>query len=133
MYPEKNGKENILRKAAAAGGLAAAGVVLSFVYIPVGPVKVFPVPACDQCYSRNYPWTAMGRRSCIYYQPYKEHDRYRQPVRISGKHIRRAFRRDLLQKILPCRFKWTAALAEPLGTGIIGALGLRCDNCSRNI
>jgi len=120
MYPEKNGKENILRKAAAAGGLAAAGVVLSFVYIPVGPVKCFPFQhainviagitlgplwAVGAAFTTSLIRNMIGTGSLFAF-----------PGSIFG-----ALFVGFASEILPCRFKWTAALAEPLGTGIIGA------------
>lgn len=120
MYRAKNGSKNIFRNAVLAGGLAAAGVVLSFVSIPVGPVKCFPFQHTINVIAGVVlgPFWAVGAAftTSLIRNIIGTGSLFAFPGSIFG-----ALFAGLAAGLLPHRFKIAAACAEPVGTGIVGA------------
>ena len=113
-------KDTLLRRAALAGMFAAAGVVLSVVSIPVGPTKCFPFQhainviagvtlgpawAVGAAFTTSLIRNMLGTGSLFAF-----------PGSMFG-----ALFDGVAAMLLPRKYKIAAALAEPLGTGIVGA------------
>lgn len=113
-------KNNLLRRAALAGMFAAAGVVLSVVSIPVGPTKCFPFQhainviagvtlgpawAVGAAFTTSLVRNMLGTGSLFAF-----------PGSMFG-----ALLDGIAAMLLPQKYKIAAAVAEPVGTGIIGA------------
>jgi energy coupling factor transporter S component ThiW len=110
----------LLRRAALAGMFAAAGVVLSVVSIPVGPTKCFPFQhainviagvtlgpfwAVGAAFTTSLVRNMLGTGSLFAF-----------PGSMFG-----ALLDGIAAMLLPQKYKIAAALAEPVGTGVIGA------------
>lgn len=113
-------KDTLLRRAALAGMFAAAGVVLSVVSIPVGPTKCFPFQhainviagvtlgpawAVGAAFTTSLIRNMLGTGSLFAF-----------PGSMFG-----ALFDGVAAMLLPRKYRIAAALAEPLGTGIVGA------------
>ena len=113
-------KNTLLRRAALAGMFAAAGVVLSVVSIPVGPTKCFPFQhainviagvtlgpawAVGAAFTTSLIRNMLGTGSLFAF-----------PGSMFG-----ALFDGVAAMLLPRKYRIAAALAEPLGTGIVGA------------
>lgn len=113
-------RKDILKKATLAGLLSALGVTLSFVSIPVGPTRCFPFQhainvitgivlgpfwATGAAFTTSLIRNLIGTGSLFAF-----------PGSMFG-----AFFVGTAAKFLTDRSKLAAALAEPIGTGIIGA------------
>ena len=98
----------IFRKAVLAGVLAAAGVALSVVSIPMGPTKCFPFQHTINVVAGIVlgPWWAVGAAFTTSAFP--------------GSMFGALFV-GLAARALPDKYKIAAACAEPVGTGIVGA------------
>ena len=113
-------KDTLLRRAALAGMFAAAGVVLSVVSIPVGPTTCFPFQhainvvagvtlgpawAVGAAFTTSLIRNMLGTGSLFAF---------------SGSMFGALFD-GVAAMLLPRKYSIAAALAEPLGTGIVGA------------
>ena len=113
-------KDTLFRRAALAGMFAAAGVVLSVVSIPVGPTKCFPFQhainvvagvtlgpawAVGAAFTTSLIRNMLGTGSLFAF-----------PGSMFG-----ALFDGVAAMLLPRKYRIAAALAEPLGTGIVGA------------
>ncbi|MDY3867986.1 MAG: energy coupling factor transporter S component ThiW [Pyramidobacter sp.] len=120
MEPSKSFSKNIMSKAITAGVLAAAGVVLSVVSIPMGPTKCFPFQHSINVIAGVLlgPWWAMGAAfvTSLIRNLAGTGSLFAFPGSMFG-----AFCAGLAARALPERWKIAAACAEPFGTGIIGA------------
>lgn len=113
-------KKDIMKKAVLAGVLAAAGVVLSVVSIPMGPTKCFPFQHSINVIAGVLlgPWWALGAAfvTSLIRNMAGTGSLFAFPGSMFG-----AFLAGLAARMLPERLKIAAACAEPFGTGIIGA------------
>ncbi len=115
-----NNKSILFRKAVLAGGFAAAGVVLSVISIPIGPTKCFPFQhainvmagimlgpfwALGSAFTTSLIRNIMGTGSLFAF-----------PGSMFG-----AFFVGMAARYLSEKHRLAAALAEPIGTGIVGA------------
>jgi len=120
MHKNKDMKMAIFKKALAAGILAGTGVALSFVSIPVGPTRCFPFQhsinviagvllgpfwAVGAAFTTSLIRNMMGTGSLFAF-----------PGSMFG-----AFLVGMAGRYLHGRHKLFSAVAEPVGTGIIGA------------
>lgn len=116
----ESAKNDIFKKAVLAGALAAAGVVLSVISIPMGPTKCFPFQhainviagvvlgpfwALGAAFTTSLIRNIMGTGSLFAF-----------PGSMFG-----ALFVGFAAKLLPNKYKIAAAAAEPIGTGIVGA------------
>ena len=116
-----NGKNNLLfRKAVLAGVLAAAGVALSVVSIPMGPTKCFPFQHTINVLAGIVlgPWWAVRAASTtsVIRNLLATGSLFAFPGSMFG-----ALFVGLAARALPEKYKIAAACAEPAGTGIVGA------------
>jgi len=120
MYKNYGKKEAFFRNALLAGIMAALGAVLSVVSIPVGPTKCFPFQhainvaagitlgplwAMASAFTTSLIRNMMGTGSLFAF-----------PGSMFG-----ALFVGIAAKLLPDRYKLAAAIAEPFGTGVVGA------------
>ncbi len=117
----KNDKNDLfLKKAVLAGALAAAGVVLSVVSIPMGPTKCFPFQHTINVLAGIVlgPWWAIGAAftTSVIRNLMGTGSLFAFPGSMFG-----ALLVGIASRALPDRYKTAAACAEPVGTGIIGA------------
>ncbi len=114
----KNGV--LFRKAVLAGALAAAGVALSVVSIPIGPTKCFPFQHTINVLAGIVlgPWWAVGAAftTSVIRNLLGTGSLFAFPGSMFG-----ALFVGLAARALPARYKIAAACAEPIGTGIVGA------------
>ena len=110
----------IFRKAVLAGVLAAAGVALSVVPIPMGPTKCFPFQHTINVVAGIVlgPWWAVGAAftTSVIRNLLGTGSLFAFPGSMSG-----ALFVGLAARALPDKYKIAAACAEPVGTGIVGA------------
>lgn len=113
-------KKILFKKAVLAGILAAAGVVLSVVSIPIGPTKCFPFQHTINVVAGILlgPWWAAGAAftTSVIRNMMGTGSLFAFPGSIFG-----ALFVGFAAKALPSRYKAFAAFAEPAGTGIVGA------------
>lgn len=111
---------SMLRRAAVAGLLAGAGVLLSAVSIPVGAAKVFPFQHTINviCGVLLGPWWAVGAAfiTSLIRNIMGTGSPFAFPGSMFG-----AFLDGLIAMHLHGKNRLWAALGEPVGTGIIGA------------
>lgn len=110
----------VFRKAALAGVLAAAGVILSVVSIPMGPAKCFPFQHAINVIAGMLlgPWWAAGAAfvTSLARNMLGTGSLFAFPGSMFG-----ALFVGVAARFLPENRKIAAACAEPLGTGIAGA------------
>lgn len=116
-----NGKDGLLlKKAALAGALAAAGVVLSVVSIPMGPTKCFPFQHTINVIAGIVlgPWWAVGAAftTSVVRNLMGTGSLFAFPGSMFG-----ALFVGFAARALGEKYKVAAACAEPVGTGIVGA------------
>lgn len=113
-------RTSVFKRAVLAGVLAAAGVVLSFISFPVGPVRCFPFQHAINVVAGVTlgPWWALGAAFTT------------SLIRnIAGTGTLFAFPGSMFgalfvgaaARLAPQKFKIAAAAAEPIGTGVVGA------------
>lgn len=117
----RNDKNDILlKKAVLAGALAAAGVVLSVVSIPMGPTKCFPFQHTINVLAGIVlgPWWAVGAAftTSVIRNLLGTGSLFAFPGSMFG-----ALFVGLAARALPEKYRIAAACAEPAGTGIVGA------------
>ncbi len=109
-----------IKKSIFAGALAAAGVVLSVVSIPMGPTKCFPFQHSINVVAGVLlgPWWAVGAAfiTSLIRNLLGTGSLFAFPGSMFG-----AFFVGAAARMLPKRRKIFAACAEPIGTGIVGA------------
>lgn len=117
---QNEGKNRILKKAVLAGALAAAGVILSVVSIPMGPTKCFPFQHTINVIAGITlgPWWALGAAftTSVIRNLAGTGSIFAFPGSMFG-----ALFVGIAAKALPDKYKILAACAEPVGTGIVGA------------
>ena len=110
----------IFRKAVLAGLLAAAGVALSVVSIPMGPTKCFPFQHTINVLAGIFlgPWWAVGAAfaTSAVRNMMGTGSLFAFPGSMFG-----ALFVGAAARMLPGKYRIYAALAEPVGTGIVGA------------
>lgn len=110
----------LLKKMVLTGVLAAAGVLLSVVYIPMGPTKCFPFQHTINVLAGVLlgPWwaTAAAFVTSLIRNMAGTGSLFAFPGSMFG-----ALFVGLTARMLPQKFKICAACAEPVGTGIVGA------------
>lgn len=115
-----NEKNMLLKRAALAGMFAAAGVVLSVVSIPMGPTKCFPFQHTINVLAGIIlgPWWAVGAAftTSVIRNMLGTGSLFAFPGSMFG-----ALFAGLAARALPEKYKFCAACAEPVGTGIVGA------------
>lgn len=114
------GERAVFKKAALAGCFAAAGVVLSFVSFPVGPVRCFPFQHTLNVVAGVVmgPFWALGSAfvTSLIRNLMGTGTLFAFPGSMFG-----AFFVGAAALALPPRYKIAAAAAEPIGTAIAGA------------
>ena len=120
MKDTENTKRDIYKKAVLAGALAAAGVVLSVVSIPMGPTRCFPFQHAINVIAGIAlgPFWALGAAfvTSLIRNLIGTGSLFAFPGSMFG-----ALFVGFAAKFLPGRYKIAAAAAEPIGTGIVGA------------
>ncbi|MDY9920959.1 MAG: energy coupling factor transporter S component ThiW [Synergistota bacterium] len=120
MNKNEDLKKIIFKKALAAGILAGAGVALSFVSIPVGPTRCFPFQHSINVIAGVLlgPFWAVGAAftTSLIRNLIGTGSLFAFPGSMFG-----AFLVGLAARCLHRRHKLFSALAEPVGTGILGA------------
>ena len=113
-------KRKFFRRAVLAEAFAAAGVVLSVVSIPVGPTKCFPFQHTINVLAGAIlgPWWAVGAAftTSVVRNMMGTGSLFAFPGSMFG-----ALFVGLAARALPEKYKFCAACAEPVGTGIVGA------------
>ena len=113
-------KEKLFKRAILAGILAAAGVVLSVVSIPMGSAKCFPFQHTINVVAGIIlgPWWALGTAftTSLIRNMIGTGTLFAFPGSMFG-----ALFVGLSAKYLPEKYKLCAAMTEPIGTGIVGA------------
>lgn len=110
----------VFKKAVLAGCFAAAGVVLSFISFPIGPVRCFPFQHTLNVIAGVVmgPFWAMGSAfvTSLIRNLMGTGTLFAFPGSMFG-----AFFVGTVALALPPRYKIAAAAAEPLGTAVVGA------------
>lgn len=113
-------KDELLKKAVTAGILAAAGVVLSVISIPAGPVRCFPFQHTINVIAGIVlgPLWAVGAAfvTSLIRNMIGTGSLFAFPGSIFG-----ALFVGVAAMALPKRYKIAAAAMEPIGTGVVGA------------
>ncbi len=113
-------QKSAMKKSIFAGALAASGVVLSVVSIPMGPTKCFPFQHSINVVAGVIlgPWWAVGAAfiTSLIRNFFGTGSLFAFPGSMFG-----AFFVGAAACALPDRLKIFAACAEPIGTGIVGA------------
>lgn len=116
----KKTDSGVFRKAALAGVLAAAGVILSVVSIPLGPAKCFPFQHTLNVAAGILlgPWWAAGAAfvTSVARNMLGTGSLFAFPGSMFG-----ALFVGVAARLLPEKYTLAAACAEPVGTGIVGA------------
>lgn len=110
----------VFKKAALAGCLAAAGVVLSFISFPIGPVRCFPFQHTLNVIAGVVmgPFWALGSAfvTSLIRNIMGTGTLFAFPGSMFG-----AFFVGIAALVLPPKYKIAAAAAEPIGTAVAGA------------
>ncbi len=116
----ENFHKGAIKKSILTGALAAVGVVLSVVSIPMGPTRCFPFQHSINVVAGVLlgPWWAVGAAfiTSLIRNFFGTGSLFAFPGSMFG-----AFFVGVAARALPERWKIFAACAEPVGTGIVGA------------